>query len=85
LLSGDNAFYDEPADAVGWDSEWVRLRRIAFGIAGENEATPSLREQVTAGLNLYVVTAEMLVGSLRSEDEPLVAETVRLIRRTLSA
>jgi hypothetical protein len=85
LLSGDNAFYDELADAVGWDSEWVRLRRITFGIAGENESAPSLREQVTAGLNLYVVTAEMLVGVLRPEDEPLVAETVHLIRQTLSA
>src|SRR5262245_13961435 len=85
LLSGDNAFYDELADDVGWDSEWVRLRRIAFGVAGENEAAPSLREQVTAGLNVYVVTAEMLARSLRSEDEPLVAETVRLIRLTLNA
>jgi hypothetical protein len=85
LLSGDNAFYDEVAYAVGWNSEWVRLRRIAFGIAGENEVAPSLREQVTAGLRMYIVTAEMLVGVLRPEDEPLVAETVRLIKRTLGA
>jgi hypothetical protein len=85
LLSGDNAFYDEVACAVGWDSEWVRLRHIAFGITWENEVAPSLREQVTAGLRMYVVTAEMLAGFLRPEDEPLVAETIRLIKRTLSA
>ncbi|HEV2663909.1 MAG TPA: nucleotidyltransferase domain-containing protein [Blastocatellia bacterium] len=42
LLSGDNAFYDELADAVGWDSEWVRLRRIAFGISGVDGTAPSL-------------------------------------------
>ena len=79
LLSGDNAFYDELAVAVGWDSQWVRLRRIAFGVTEENETAPSLREQVTAGLRLYVRTAEMLTGTLRPEDEPLVTQTVRLI------
>jgi hypothetical protein len=85
LLDRDQTFARIQARAVGWDSEWVRLRRIAFGIAGENEVAPSLREQVTASLRMYVVTAEMLVGVLRPEDEPLVAETVRLIKRTLSA
>lgn len=84
LLSSDNTFYDEPAEAVGWDSEWVRLRRIAFGIAVENEAAPSLREQVMAGLRLYALTAEMLEGILQPEDRSLVAETVHLIRRALS-
>lgn len=60
LLSGDNAFYQEVMDAVGTDSEWARLRRAAFGIQEDGKRPPPLREQVVAGLRLYVVTAELL-------------------------
>lgn len=83
LLSGDNAFYEEVAEAVGRDSEWARLRRTAFGVSEGDEAAPTLREQVVAGLRLYVLTAGMLAGALRPEDEPLVTWTVSLIRRAL--
>ena len=83
LLSGDNAFYDEVGEAVGWDSEWARLRRTAFGVAVGDAAAPTLREQVVAGLRLYVLTAELLTGALQPEDEPLVTETVHLIRHAL--
>lgn len=83
LLSGDNAFFEEVAEAVGRDSEWSRVRRTAFGVAREDGAAPTLREQVLAGLRLYALTAELLAGALGEEDEPLVTWTVRLIRRSL--
>lgn len=85
LLSGENAFFDEVADAVGRDSEWARLRETAFGVAREGEPTPTLREQVVAGLRLYVVTAGLLAGVLDPADAPLVAETVRLIEHAIPA
>jgi hypothetical protein len=83
LLSGDNAFYQEVMSAVGTDSEWARLRRAAFGIQEDGKRPPSLREQVVAGLRLYVVTAELLGKALLPADELLVMQTVDLIRTTL--
>ena len=83
LLSGDNAFYDEVAEAVGWDSEWERLRRTAFGAARRDEVMPTLHDQVVAGLCLYVLTAELLAGALQPEDKPLVTDTINLIRHAL--
>lgn len=84
LLSGDNVFYDELTTAIGPQSEWVSLRRSAFGIEGEHGHAPTLREQVIAGLQLYVVTAELLTAVLQPADAPLVAATVRRIHEALA-
>jgi hypothetical protein len=81
LLGGDNAFYDQVAQAVGPDSEWARLRRMVFGVANDQGAPPSLHEQVVAGLRLYAVTAQLLVGALQPQDEPLIVHTVALINQ----
>ena len=83
LLSGDNAFYREVMETIGIDSEWARLRGEAFGIQVGGGKSLSLREQVIAGLRLYVVTAELLGGVLQTADEPLIMQTVSLIRATL--
>ncbi|MBK9055527.1 MAG: hypothetical protein IPL78_32865 [Chloroflexi bacterium] len=40
---------------------------------------PSLRQQVEAGLHLYVLTAERLAPVLSAETRPLVQATVALI------
>lgn len=84
LLEGDNAFYGQVAEAVG-SAEWVRLRRMAFGIEGDDGRAPSLAEQVAAGLRLYGVTADLLAPALQPADAPLIAETVALIGRSLAA
>jgi hypothetical protein len=83
LLSGDNSFYDEIGEAVGMDSEWVRLRRIAFGIEGQDGKAPGLREQVVAGLQLYVATGRLLGPALEPTDAVLVEQTVTLIETEL--
>lgn len=85
LLSGDNGFYDEVGEIVGMDSEWVRLRRVAFGIEGQNGKAPSLREQVIAGLQLYVATAQLLGHVLEPADRVLVEQTVTLIETELGS
>jgi hypothetical protein len=83
LLSGDNALYDELAQEMGQQSEWMRLLGIAFGIESEEEKAPTLGEQVRAGLRLYILTAELIAPVLRTEDQPLITQTIQLIRKTL--
>jgi hypothetical protein len=63
----------------------VRLRHIAFGIAQADGRPPTLQEQVLAGLRLYGVTATLLAPILRPEDQPLITQTVELIRHSLDA
>ena len=83
LMSGDNALYDELSLTMGQQSEWVRLLRTAFGIESEAGRAPMLSEQVIAGLRLYILTAELIAPVLRTEDRPLITQTVQLIRETL--
>ena len=83
LVSGDNAFYDEIARAVGPDSRWVQLRRTAFGIEGPGDVTPTLRGQIEAGLRLYIETAYLLDEVLKEGDRFLVRQTVSLIEQEL--
>jgi hypothetical protein len=85
LLASDNDFYAAVAEAVGRDSEWQCLRHIAFGIAQTDGHPPTLQEQVLAGLRLYGVTATLLAPILRPEDQPLITQTVDLIRHYLDA
>lgn len=83
LLSGDNALYEEVTHAVGSETTWARLCGAAFGI-GSAGGPLTLRDQVIAGLNLYVATAEMLEEVLQPEDTLLIMETVKLIKTTLT-
>ncbi|GHO78470.1 hypothetical protein KSD_62410 [Ktedonobacter sp. SOSP1-85] len=83
LLSGDNAIYDEVAQAMDDQPEWVRLRRAAFGIEDERGHALTLHEQVRAGLQLYALTARLLSPILLLEHRPLIEHTVSLIQRAL--
>lgn len=83
LVSGDNAFFDEIAQAVGPESPWAQLRLTAFGIEGADGIPPTLQQQVEAGLRLYVETANLLDGVMEERDRVLVRETVGLIEQEL--
>ena len=83
LLTSDNTFYDETAVAMGEDSEWVRLRRIAFGLEDEKGIAPTLQEQVAAGLRLYAHTAELVRHSLQPQHDSMVRAAAMLIQGTL--
>jgi predicted nucleotidyltransferase len=83
LLTSDNGFYDEIGAAVGPDSEWVRLRRTAFGIGAPAGKGPSLREQVIAGLRLYVATARLLRSAIDPPQWDLVELTIARIESEL--
>ena len=85
LLSSENALYDELIPVMGRDSDWVRLRRAAFGIEDAGSPPPTLREQVVAGLRLYVLTAELIHGALQPHDAPLVERTVEHIKQMLES
>ena len=76
MISGDNGTYREVIEAIGPDSRWATLSRRAFGIDGVD----SLPNQVKAGLQLYIHTAELLSAILRPEDERKVKEVVGRIK-----
>jgi len=80
LHTSGHDFYHAVSDAVGTGSEWVRLRRIAFAISGASDSAPTLREQVVAGLQLYIETAQLLETALQPEDKPLIKQTIELIQ-----
>jgi hypothetical protein len=83
LLSGDNAFFDALAHELGPESPWITLQRRAFGIEMAGSAPVPLREQVIAGLHLYIVTAQMLTPALSPADAPLIMQTVDRIQHAL--
>ena len=82
ILSTDNSFFDDLAEAVGKDSAWSNSCRTAFGLSNKGTA-PNLQEEVQAGLNLYIETAKLLQGELLSEIAPVIAQTVQRIIKEL--
>jgi hypothetical protein len=80
LVTSGHDFYDAVGNAVGDDSEWARLRHIAFALPDANDSVPALREQVVAGLQLYIETAQLLEMALQPEDKPLINQTIERIR-----
>lgn len=83
LCYSDNAFLDAVTVAVGRDSRWSRLARIAFGLSDPEGHPPSLVEEVTAGLHLYVETVHLLEAALQPEDRPLIQMAVTHIQDEL--
>jgi hypothetical protein len=83
LVSGDNAVYDEVGAAMADQPEWLRLRRLAFGLEDAAGTAPTIAEQVRAGLRLYALTAELLDATLQPEDRPIIALTVARISEGL--
>ena len=83
LLSSDNGVWDEINRGIGETTPWVRLRRAVFGIDDGSGRPPLLREQVIAGLKLYVLTANYLDRALSNEHGELVRATVARIEEEL--
>ena len=83
FLDGDNAFFSAVEAAIGADTRWARLRRIAFGVEGGLDGRATLRERVEAGLHLYVDSAGLLQDILQPADAPMVQQTVARIRSAL--
>ena len=83
LFTSDNDVWESVNRAVGEASEWVRLRHAAFGISGATGQPVSLREQIIAGLRLYVLTASYLERALPDTQRALIAETVARIEGEL--
>ncbi len=84
LLRGDNGIYHDLAAVMGADSRWTHLRRAAWGIEDSDGHVPALRDQVVAGLQLYIETVRLVKGALQPQDAPKIRATVALIRRVLA-
>src|SRR5690242_17762456 len=52
--------YDVVVQVMRSESQWLDLHRSAFRIENEKREVPKLRDQVQAGLQLYILTAELL-------------------------
>jgi hypothetical protein len=83
LLSSDNGVWDDVNRAVGETTTWVKYRSAAFGIDDGSGRPPSLRNQVIAGLRLYVLTADLIVRALSGKEGELVRATVARIEEEL--
>ncbi|MBN2048776.1 MAG: nucleotidyltransferase domain-containing protein [Anaerolineaceae bacterium] len=83
FLSGDNGLFEDLETLLGEASPWVITRQIAFGIVKPDGSPPTLREQIQAGLALYVLTAEMVRHRLTGRNAGMVEETVQRIREYL--
>ncbi len=84
LLSSDNGVWDEVNRAVGETTEWVRYRWAAFGIDdGSGSPPPVLRQQILAGLRLYVLTARSMDHALPEREGELIRATVLRIEDEL--
>jgi hypothetical protein len=79
LVSGDNAVYDEVGAAMAAHPEWLRLRRLAFGLEDARGVAPAIAGQVRAGLRLYALTAGLLDAAIQPEDRPVILRTVASI------
>jgi hypothetical protein len=79
FLTGDNDFFTAVENAIGRDTPWAQLHRIVFSVDNIGDRPPTLREQVTAGLGLYIATADLLRGVLRPADLPLIKQTITSI------
>jgi hypothetical protein len=84
LLSSDNGHWDEINRAVGELSEWVRLRRMVFGLEDGSGKVPALRHQVAAGLRLYGLTAAMLDAALPEPERGMIRATATRIEQELA-
>lgn len=78
MIGSDNIIYEAVTSTMGRDSQWTQLSRQAFGID-----RLSLADEVTAGLKLYVLTAQMLDAVLQPQDRIMIREVVRRIREEM--
>ncbi|MCC6458577.1 MAG: hypothetical protein IT328_26750 [Caldilineaceae bacterium] len=83
LLSSDNGVWDDVNRAVGETTAWVKVRSAAFGIDDGLGRPPALRDQVLAGLRLYVLTADLITRALSGNEGELVRATVARINDEL--
>lgn len=74
LAQGDNSFFaDLEREFAG--TRWLEKLHEVYGLTGL-----PLTEQVRSGLELYVLTVELLAGRLQEADYPIIEHTVHLIR-----
>lgn len=85
LLPSENEIFDALDRVFGLDSEWVRLRRITFGVGADGRLAFSLRERVMAGLKLYMLTAVTLRNVLQPDDAVVIQSVIESIQAELTA
>ncbi|MEZ4677598.1 MAG: nucleotidyltransferase domain-containing protein [Caldilineaceae bacterium] len=85
LVYSDNSVIEQVRARVGGNTRWSQLCAVSFGITAEDGLPPSLRERVVAGLQLYVVTTELISSAIQPAHAPMIARTVERINRECAA
>ena len=80
LRGSDNDVLDGIVQALAPDRQWIDTAARAFGLNGE-----PLRDQVIAGLQLYVLTAKPLLPRVTPQIRTMLTSTIDTIRRELRA
>lgn len=75
LSNSDNAFFADLQIAFA-GTRLLRSLHAVYGLTGL-----ALPEQVRAGLELYVLTADLLKPALHDSDRPIIEHTVHLLRQ----
>jgi Nucleotidyltransferase domain len=76
LIESDNTVVAQITKEVGLESARSHWCYRAFGME-----QPGLREEVSAGLRLYIETYQLVRDVLRTEDKPLVTYAIKLIEQ----
>lgn len=85
LIYSDNTAMFQVMENVGNQSRWSQLCRISYGLNQDDGTTPSLRERVVAGLQLYLETVDLLQSAIQPKQAPVIARTVERIKEQLAA
>jgi len=85
LIYSDNTLMFQVMADVGTHSRWTQLCRLSYGLSREDGTTPSLRERVVAGLQLYLATVDLLQPAIQPKEAPVIARTVERIHAHLVA
>lgn len=79
LVPTENAYFDLAQETAGRDSEWTRQLRLAAAFDPFLEGIPVYVSRGVAAMNLYRLTAEMMMDVLRPEDSAVVRRTLAVM------
>jgi hypothetical protein len=83
LIRTENSWFQQVYEAVGWDSDWTRYHRLAYGFEGGPARGPAFEARAMASVHLYEETAKLLRPILRPEHARVIDGAIGNIRRVV--
>lgn len=79
VIETENRYFDQLHAAVGADSRWSRLHRLAIGLEAGPAALRPAQVRAIAGLHLYVSTHARVASELAATDAAVVSRACERI------